>query len=1207
MIEHQPTNKRPLTGAGYLESLRDGREVWIYGQRVQDVTSHPAFRNQARMVARLYDALHDPASQANLTCATDTGSGGYTHPFFKASRTVEELLAAREAIASWQRIGYGWMGRSPDFVASLLGMLGPNADLYAPYQTNAQRWYKLAQEQVPYVNHAIANPPIDRRLSAAEADKLYIRVVKETDAGLIVSGAKNITTNAPLTNYSFVGGDGGAFVKDKEMALLFMTPMDAPGLKVICRPSYEMTAGVMGSPFDYPLSSRFDENDAIFILDNVLVPWENVLIYGDVNKYNNHMHSSGLYHRVGLQVCTRLAVKLDFITGLLLQAVEATGVDQFRGVQVNLGEVMNWRHLFWSLSDAMVHSVTTLNGAVLPKLEHLMSYRMVMATAYPRIKEITQQLVASGLIYQPSSALDFKTPELRPYLDHYVRGADSDAVERIKLMRTLWDALSSEFGGRHELYERNHTGNHEAIRLHPLFHAMGNGTAAQLKGFAKQCMAEVDLDGWTAPDLINPQDINFLQNAGHTPVRQPTAAPMTNGFHADPHPAAPNGNGPAAAPVDAPPLTAAERHKILVDWNNTTTDYPKDKCIHQLFEEQVARTPDAVAVVADLGLADARAASKSALTYRELNERANQLAHYLQQLGVSLKTQVAICSERSRNFVVSIVAVLKAGGTYVPLDPSQPLERLNSMIEDTQPTILLTQPQWLEHLQPLVQQYPTLQLVCIERAADAINQCGKENLPLPQRCGEHCAPDDGERVAYLMYTSGSTGRPKGIAIPHRAIGRLVFNTNYIDLTPTDCIAMASNVAFDASTFEVWGTLLHGGRLVVIDRDTLLSPQDLVATLRAEGVTTLFLTTALFNQMARTIPDAFRTLRHLLFGGEAVDPRWVRTVLEQGAPQRLLHVYGPTESTTFATWHLVQEVPAHATTVPIGRALANTQLYVLDPQQQPVASGIAGELYIGGDGLAQGYWNQPEQTDEKFIPNPFQEYSGSKRLYRTGDLVRCQPDGSLEFLGRIDQQVKIRGFRIELGEIETILRQHPALADVAIMAREEKPGERQLVAYLVQRANGDLQPATLRSYLQTKLPDYMIPSTFVFLAALPLTPNGKIDRAALPAPAELPLSPPAELTLPGTPIEQVLATIWQEALDKKVIGTQEIFFDLGGHSLQATQIIEKVRKVFQVQFPLSRFFEQPTIAGLAALLVQYESTPGRAEKLARMQQRLQQLG
>ena len=511
-----------MTGNEYLASLDDGREVWIYGERVQDVPNHPAFRNQARMVARLYDALHAPATKAQLTCATDgetddkiddkidAGPTGYTHRFFRASRTVEELVAARDAIAAWQRIGYGWMGRSPDFMGSLLGMLGPNAELYDPYQANARRWYQTAQRQLPYVNHALANPPVDRRLPPDEVDDLYIHVVKETDAGLIVSGAKNINTNAALTHYSFVGGDGGSFIKTKQMALLFLMPMQSPGVKVICRPSYEMTAGVMGSPFDYPLSSRFDENDAIFILDHVLIPWENVLVYGDTNKYNNHMHDAGLYHRMALQACTRLAVKLDLITGLLIKAVEATGVDQFRGVQINLGEVVAWRHLFWSLSDAMCHSVTTLNGAVIPKLEHMMSYRLLMAQVYPRVKEIAHQLVASGLIYQPSSVRDFKVPELRPYLDKYVRSSTGDAVERIKLMKTLWDALGSEFGGRHELYERNHLGNHEAVRLHPFFHGMTSGSIAQMKGLADQCLAEVDLDGWTAPDLINPDDINFF-------------------------------------------------------------------------------------------------------------------------------------------------------------------------------------------------------------------------------------------------------------------------------------------------------------------------------------------------------------------------------------------------------------------------------------------------------------------------------------------------------------------------------------------------------------------------------------------------------------------------------------------------------------------------------------------------------------------------
>lgn len=503
-----PTRRRPQTGAEYLQSLRDGRDVWIYGKRVEDVTVHPAFRNQCRMIARLYNALHDPATQATLTCATDSNSGGYTHPFFRASRSAEEQIAARDALAAWHRIGYGWIGRGPDYMAGLLGMLGPNADFYGPYQENARRWYKCFQEEMPYANHAIVNPPVDRHLPPDQVHDVYIHAIKETDAGLIVSGAKNVTTNAALTQYAFVGQDGGVHVRTKPFATTFLLPMNTPGVKIICRPSYEMTAGMMGTPFDYPLSSRMDENDAILIFDEVLVPWENILVYGDLEKQNQHIARTGFFPRSGLQACTRLAVKLDLIAGLLFKAVEATGVEQFRGVQVNVGEVLTWRHLFWALSDAMAHSAVDHNGVVIPKTEHMMAHRMLMGTAYPRIKEITSQLVASGLIFQPSSAFDFKSPELRPYLDKYVRGSTSTAAERIKLMKTLWDAIGTEFAGRHELYERNNLGNHEAIRLHALFHGMGTGTEEALKQFADTCLNEVDLNGWTAPDLINPDDLH---------------------------------------------------------------------------------------------------------------------------------------------------------------------------------------------------------------------------------------------------------------------------------------------------------------------------------------------------------------------------------------------------------------------------------------------------------------------------------------------------------------------------------------------------------------------------------------------------------------------------------------------------------------------------------------------------------------------------
>ena len=512
----EATRVRPFTAQEYLESVRDGREIWIYGERVKDVTTHPAFRNTVRMLARLYEGLHD--ERKNTICAeTDTGSGGYTHKFFKASRTTEDLVGAREAIAEWARVTYGWMGRSPDYKASFLATLGANPDFYKPFEENARRWYKKTQEEVTFVNHAIVNPPVDRNKELSEVRDVYMHVEKETDGGLIVSGAKVVATTSTLTHYNFIANNGALPIKTKDFAFVCIVPTDAPGAKLLCRPSYEMTAAAMGSPFDYPLSSRVDENDSIIIFDKVFVPWENVFAYGDIEKVNNFFPRSGFLPRFMFHGCVRLAVKLDFIAGLLLKAVDATGTKDFRGVQCDVGEVLAWRNLFWGLSDAMARSSTPWTpGYVLPNLDYGLSYRVMASMAYPRIKEIVENVVASALIYLPSHASDFKVPELRKYIDQFVRGSnDYSAVDRVQLMKLLWDAIGTEFGSRHELYERNYFGNQDRIRLEVLMSADMTGQSAKYKGFAEKCMAECDLDGWKAPDLINPDDINLVMKKNY--------------------------------------------------------------------------------------------------------------------------------------------------------------------------------------------------------------------------------------------------------------------------------------------------------------------------------------------------------------------------------------------------------------------------------------------------------------------------------------------------------------------------------------------------------------------------------------------------------------------------------------------------------------------------------------------------------------------
>src|SRR5262245_4168366 len=504
--------RRPFTGAEYLQSLRDGREVYAYGELVKDVTTHPAFRNAAASVAKLYDALHDAKSKDVLTAETDTGSGGYTHRFFKAARSRQELIGQRDAIAAWARITYGWMGRSPDYKAAFLNTLGANAEFYGKFAANARAWHVRGQEAVLYVNHALVNPPVDRAKPVEQVKDVYISIQKETDAGIVVSGAKVVATNSALTHYNFLGQNMGQDINDDSMVVMFMAPMHAPGIKLICRASYEMTAAANGPAWDYPLTSRFDANDAIFVFDIAFIPWENVIIHRDVERLKAFYPRSGFVNGFTLQGCTRLAVKLDFIAGLLLKAARATGVEAFRGVQVHIGEVIGWRNLFWSLSDAMAcNPEPWVGGAVLPTLRASTAYRLFMTEAYPAVRAIVEKVIASGLIYLPSHARDFKNPDIDKYLARYVRGSSGiDYKERIKIMKLLWDAVGSEFGARHELYEMNYAGSHELVRLFPLQLAQAGGGLKEMEALVEQCMADYDENGWKDPAYHNGDDISAV-------------------------------------------------------------------------------------------------------------------------------------------------------------------------------------------------------------------------------------------------------------------------------------------------------------------------------------------------------------------------------------------------------------------------------------------------------------------------------------------------------------------------------------------------------------------------------------------------------------------------------------------------------------------------------------------------------------------------
>ncbi|MFP4794945.1 4-hydroxyphenylacetate 3-monooxygenase, oxygenase component [Pasteurella multocida] len=513
--DYRKEKNRPFTGEEYLASLRDGRKVYIYGELVDDVTTHPAFRNAAASVAKLYDALHDPATKDELCWETDTGNGGYTHKFFRYARTAEELKAQRDAIAAWSRFSYGWMGRTPDYKAAFGSALGANPEFYGKFADNARNWYKRIQESCLYFNHAIVNPPIDRNKPIDQVKDIYVKIQEERADGIVVSGAKVVATNSALTHYNFIGFGSAQIIGDNDdFALMFIAPMDAEGVKLICRHSYELAAGATGSPFDFPLSTRFDENDAILVLDSVFIPWENILIYRDLERCRTWAQYAGFATLFPMQACTRLAVKLDFITGLLHKALQCTGVIEFRGVAAQMGEVMMYRNLFWTLTDAMAgSSYQWKNGCQMPSAQAIQTYRVMAPMAYHTVKKIIEQTVTSGLIYLPSHIRDFNNPEIDQYLEKYVRGSNNiEYRDRIKILKLLWDAIGTEFGGRHELYEINYAGSQEEVRLQVLGQSTGNGTLQRCFDLVDKCLADYDEKGWKVPHLNNSEDINILHN-----------------------------------------------------------------------------------------------------------------------------------------------------------------------------------------------------------------------------------------------------------------------------------------------------------------------------------------------------------------------------------------------------------------------------------------------------------------------------------------------------------------------------------------------------------------------------------------------------------------------------------------------------------------------------------------------------------------------
>jgi amino acid adenylation domain-containing protein len=610
-------------------------------------------------------------------------------------------------------------------------------------------------------------------------------------------------------------------------------------------------------------------------------------------------------------------------------------------------------------------------------------------------------------------------------------------------------------------------------------------------------------------------------------------------------------------------LEEDESRKLLVDFNDTRRDYPQ-KCIHEIFEWRVKETPDATALVFE----------KQRFTYRKLNERANQLAHRLRKLGVKPGVTAGIFLDRSAEMIVGLLGILKAGGAYVPLDTDSPGSRLDFVVRETDISVLLTQKSRADLVRTA-----GVHVICIEIEWASISTESCDNL------NESYSPDD---LAFILYTSGTTGIPKGIEIQNRSVVRLLFGVDYAHLGPNETFLQLAPLSFDASTFEIWGALLHGATCVVFPPN-IPTPQDIRDVVRNNRVTILWLTSSLFNMLVDEAPESLLGVRQLLTGGETLSPVHVSLAYRFLPETQIINGYGPTESTTFTCCYRIPRESAVAASIPIGKPIANTQVYLLDPDLNPVPMGAVGELYIGGDGLARGYLNRPELTAEKFVANPF---VAGTRMYRTGDVARYLESGDIEFLGRMDQQVKIRGFRIELGEIEAVLEEQAGVRQAVVVAGREEGGEKRLVAYYVVGA-GEKGPqkSELRRGLKARLAEYMIPSVFVRMEALPLTANGKVDRKALPEAGREEEEGEGEGYVGAQDgLQRELGKIWEGVLGRGPIGIRDNFFDLGGHSLLAVRVMNRVEQAFGKRLPVATLFQAPTVEQLAGLLLQEGWTP-----------------